>query len=192
MKRKFFSLMVAACAALFSFSGLTGCSGGGDDVETYPGYLTYDGYTKKGLGILLEGGQVWLKILPTGPVDTYSPEREPDSPSAVRMYVSLTNASGDDIFDGIGTYQILEYRDREKGLPSKATFIVNVGDADDAVNKQLMAAFGFSATESGLFTFFGQLKLDLVFTGDGGEMWYTVYLNGSPISYQGFFSIISE
>ncbi len=39
MKRKFFSLMVAACAALSSLTGFTGCSGGGDN-NSIPGVVT--------------------------------------------------------------------------------------------------------------------------------------------------------
>ncbi len=40
MKRKFLSMMVAASAALFSFTGLTGCSGGGGDSLSPNGMMT--------------------------------------------------------------------------------------------------------------------------------------------------------
>ncbi len=63
MKLKFFSMMAAACVALFSVSSLTCCSGGGgggggeggssSSADT-AGYLTYDGFTKQMHGIRIE------------------------------------------------------------------------------------------------------------------------------------------
>ncbi len=42
MKRKLFSVLFAACAAVVSVSGLTGCGGGGDDEQVRLGAMTLE------------------------------------------------------------------------------------------------------------------------------------------------------
>ncbi len=66
MKRKFFSMMVAACAALFSFSGLTGCGGGGgSEKETY-GVVTLSDFADAQKGFYISIGSRVLRIVPIG------------------------------------------------------------------------------------------------------------------------------
>ncbi len=58
-------MLAAACVALFSFSGLTGCGGGGgvEGGETY-GMVTPQEFVRGAKGFYLAGGQ--LRIMPIG------------------------------------------------------------------------------------------------------------------------------
>ncbi len=64
MKRKFFSVLAAACVALSSLSGLTGCSGGENNDATY-GIVTLDDFAKgrKGVRVSLQGAGL-MEIMP--------------------------------------------------------------------------------------------------------------------------------
>ncbi len=63
MKRKFFSMMVAACAALFSFTGLTGCSGGSGEDDTY-GVITLEQFETGSKYFCISLGGRYVNIIP--------------------------------------------------------------------------------------------------------------------------------
>ncbi len=70
MKRKFFSLMVAACAALFSFSGLTGCSGGGGSDDETHGIVTLPDFAQGRKGYMFHFSVGTIEVTPiAGAVD---------------------------------------------------------------------------------------------------------------------------
>ncbi len=64
MKRKFFSLMVAACAALFSVSGLTCCGGGGGGGGDTAGVVTLEQFERGTKGFRITGGAALFEIYP--------------------------------------------------------------------------------------------------------------------------------
>ncbi len=192
MKRKFFSLMVAACAALFSFTGLTGCGGGGDGQST-PGYLSYSDFTSLRKGIMLRGSQVWLKILPTSRLTTDGDKKGEginSTSSGVAVFCTLMNDSGDDCYNVAVDYNILTWVDREKGIPATAEMKFSMAESGDVLNKELLAALGWTSSADEDFTLSADLNMTLIFTGNGGEVWYSITLNENPISYRGYFSVI--
>ncbi len=65
MKRKFLSVLVAACTALFSFSGLTGCSGGSEHQDDTYGIVTLDDFEYGNKGFYLAIGSTHMVIMPT-------------------------------------------------------------------------------------------------------------------------------
>ncbi len=181
MKLKFFSMMAAACVALFSVSSLTCCSGGGGGggeggSDNTLGYLTYDGFTKQMHGIRIEASTTYLTIKPTAPVDDYAPNQNdlPDS-AGRRMYVSLSNATGTLTTNAIATYIITSYQDEEGierptgTLPYAANMTITLGDAGSASNGQILAAL-FFASQNESFTLTDNVDLELRFTGNGGTV----------------------
>ncbi len=202
MKRKFLSVMLAVCTALFSLTGFTGCGGGGEGDESRVGYLTYADF-QRGYGILLMGGQVWLRIIPTDDVPgLYEPDNNDTSNiDSLTKVVTMYNASGDRIKDVYATYRITEFAAGTE-LPIKAELFLAMGDADDVTNEQLMAALGFSTSNNNnnnnywntttTTTLTGNLNIELLFTGNGGEVWQMLEEDGEPLPLKGFFKVITE
>ncbi len=192
MKRKLFSLMVAACVALFSFSGLTGCSGGGEDAKGVekPGYLTYNGFTKKMHGIRLEAAAAWLTIQPYAPDDAVYG----NSSTSVSMVVGMSNDDGMQLNGAIANYSIKSYSyadangnvmmdvtesqlnrmglsvDDENVVPYRAVMTVTLGSAADTSSQALLAALGLNMADTDVSVLAGKIELNLLFDGNGGTL----------------------
>ncbi len=169
MKRKFFSLMVAACVALFSVSGLTSCGGGGsDDAE---GYLTLDGFSKHGKGVRLDGtGGNELKILPVARDDEkdtskYGPTRS--------MRCNLSNGNDVVVRNVLVTYTITAYanagsiNDSQGAVPLYGTMVISMPTADDTTNKDVLGALGLNSIEDAEAALVSAVALNLQFLGNG-------------------------
>ncbi len=178
MKHKFFFLLVTACAALFSFSGLTGCSGGNDDknYEEAAGYLTLDGFSKRLHGIRLESGAAYIYIKPLMKDDTiYAPEA-----SNVRvMFAEIYNEGGTVSTRALVKYEIIRYAqagaiDTENGLPELGRMTLTLGQASEAEDRELLTAIGLGVTSDTDACLNSSLAMDLLFTGNGGTVTYGV------------------
>ncbi len=170
MKRKFFSLMVAACVALFSVSGLTSCGGGGsDDAE---GYLTLDGFSKHGKGVRLDGtGGNELKILPVARDDEKDTSKYGPSRS---MRCTLENGAGQIVVQNVlVTYTITAYanagsiNDAQGAVPLYGTMVITMPSADDTTNKDVLGALGLNSIEDAKAALVSAVALNLQFLGNG-------------------------
>ncbi len=196
MKRKFFSLMVAACTALCSFTGLTGCSDSSDSNNgSYPGYMTYKDWAERGCGFFITGaGSVWVRIMPTGEVEgvtnfDYGDNYENAPANGIMMMASL-EFSNSSVMDCVATYQITEYAQTTDGyyLPTRANLYITFGDASDTTNSNVLKAMGFV---DDVEIYSSMVLRDLIFTGNGG---YFLLPNqtddNEPKNLSGTFTIV--
>ncbi len=198
MKRKFLSLMVAACTAFCSFTGLTGCSNdssASNSDESYPGYMTYADWAERGCGFFITGaGSVWMRIMPTGQVEgvtnfDYGDNYEYAPANGIMMMASL-EFSNSTVMDCAVTYQITEYATTVDGknLPVRANLYITFGDAADTTNLNVLKAMGFVETVE----IYSSMALrDLIFTGNGGYFQFTNQTDDNePRSFSGTFMIV--
>ncbi len=172
MKRKFFSVAVAACMALFTLSGLTCCGGGGGSNgvlggEDDPAYLTYDGFSKKFRGILLQDGSIYLRIKP------YSQFTEGTVNDPKKAWVTLSAKR--EIATGVlATYEIISYQDAGNinlpvgTLPYTAKMTLSLGTFPDTIKNEVLAAVGLGTTGGGSTALMSSIVIDLTFDGAGG------------------------
>ncbi len=194
--------MVAACAALVSFSAITACSGGmeksgADDVK---GYLTYNGFTKQMHGVRIEAGAVYMNIKPYATLDddySYSNSELPIT-AGRRMYVELSNGSHVISRTAIATYTINSYQD-ETGivippdqatagtLPYNATLVLSLGEAASTTNTEILSSLFYGASHDNA-AISEKIEFQLWFVdGNGGQTTYSTmvrYTGDSNTVYQ--------
>ncbi len=83
MKRKFFSVMMAACTAVFSFSGLTGCSGGGGEENPTYGYVSLKDFATMHKGFYIGGATMTIEVIPKEYVRLETPGMEGVAPKDI-------------------------------------------------------------------------------------------------------------
>ena len=174
MKRKFFTLMVAACAAVFSFAGLTGCSGGGEEEDNTAGYVTYRQWCDGTKGFQIGAGAQVVYIRPLddqSTADYVLDKNKYTSPVQKRCMLSagLSPVSGELVVN----YQIVEWVPGETAgadaLPSKATLKIYFTESTQMTNKDILGALGIGHKDAALSS---GVTLTLYYTspGSGGRL----------------------
>ncbi len=167
MKRKFFSLMVAACAALVSFTSLTGCSGGIDkeERERTAGYMTYDDW-KSGSKMFKFETALAFNIIP-------QPNSSSVSSNGIssECYFKLGNVM--EMLDcryRIDFFQAGQDADSTKSLPLSAVMNITFTDSSQLSERDFLAAFGHGTTTEGTSSFVRAIKVTLTYNtgGTGG------------------------
>ncbi len=192
MKRKFFSLMVAACAALFSFTGLTGCGGGGESDSVTEGYLTYSNFTESLYGLRIYGAPVYIEIRPVEKDTSISGSPGPYDSRVMIGFIS-DRGGRDKMDDVILRYNITDWivpqKDAtplqfttdelralpeavrseyyQKALPRCATMTVSLARAANTSNSTLLANLGLYQNDVRIKS---AIEYHLTFTGYGGTV----------------------
>ncbi len=137
MKRKFFSVVVAACAAFFSFSGLTGCSGGSEQQQDAYGVVTLDDFQKARKGFKLAFGQSVMNIKPiAGSGDGFETEgneegrQDTGKRTGSRTMLCTINNS----YQALVTYTITSWPQTSLRPVGDTTLYISFDDAENGVS----------------------------------------------------------
>ncbi len=177
MKHKFLSMMVAACAAVFSFSGLTGCSGGGgggSETSSY-GYLTVKDFSSCKKGIRIAGSN-WMEIRPVAPTSGVES-------NLVNMDVELTFGSSNSPIGAWATYRVKSYQssgsiNQSSGkVPHVAEMVISLDDVDDVSNEAFLSAIGLGQSGDNEGMLGDELVLTLTFAKSGNVASYFAKLS---------------
>ncbi len=197
MKRKFFSMMVAACAAVLSFSGLTGCSSGNEEEDNSAGYVTYRQWESARKGFQLSVGSLTVFISPTeGDADTGFDQADKWA-TPISKWCMLSFGPGDREVEETNpvlvSYEISEYLPGENpespdALPYQATLELTFTDSHQLTNSEIKAAFGLGVDDESEFR--GTVKVTLRYTspGNGGTAGATYWssVNGGSLTANNF------
>ncbi len=153
--------MVAACAAMVSFTGLTGCGGGGGGGGVGGNaYLTLDGFKGNANGVCLKGGSVWAILEPEGE----APGSPKDSDTKVFRLCTLYNSSFS-VENLLTSYEITGGTP-DKPLSGKISFAFE--SSSDTEDPDVLAVLGLGLPTDFIGTVTSNVEITMYFDGAGG------------------------
>ncbi len=136
MKQKFFSLMVAACAACLSFTGLTACGGGGGGAgEANPGVMTMAEFQKGKKEFRVLGGMP-MTITPVQEADGSQGTGDPNT-----VYVDGIVTMEDVTYNAVLIYSTDE-KDHEDGQPRLGKLEMSMKSVAALTDPSLLTSLG--------------------------------------------------